>query len=506
MRSLANIPEPTTAYRPVDESPVKQATVQTLGLASDETAHARPAKPAANTEDEPQQQIDAVSCLLLLLIAGGLLRGVLGLFGPLQGIDAKAMQSLVTQGKSAFSDQPVDAFPLPGLLAAGVYESGAPGWLLIMLGSLLTLAAVPAAFVIGRAATGRRAAGVLAAALLAVHPAVLTAANTLSGTAIALGLLTIGLAMSLHAAKRGLWYAVGGGVMLGLAGLSAPLLWIPAALAGPFAGHVALQHGRRKAIAYALTVFVLALGPVLTYRIVMFEPTRDALLAEFSADQPYPGSDRAPGDRLLISLIDPSLAELGDALRLPIGDAGKLAANAITIDARRTTKPDPVADILADGWLLMNAALAALATVSIGVMLARRRYIETAVLAAPLCALGFASTTPDEMLRLPMLALLGVLAAGLLANKPVVVVDEEALAQRAARKAAKLAMKEEKERARQEQELNKYKGKLHAFDKPTRSEKKRLARLKKQQAQPKQPTGILTEQIAEDSSVPMRPI
>jgi len=508
MRSLSNIPEPTTAMRADDAEPAPQTTVQTLELRAKQQAPPKQidTSRAHPPEEEPQQQIDGVSCLLLLLIAGALLRLVLGFFGPLQGVDSNAFHALAQQGRQAFGEQPADAYPLPGLVAAALSTAAVPGWVMVLIGSLLTLAAVPAAYVIGRAATGRRAAGVLAAALIAVHPGVLTASNTLSGTAIALGLLTLGLALSLHAAKRGLGFAIGGGLMLALAGLAAPLLWIVAALAGPFAGHAALKHGTAKALTYAAVITTLALGPIVGYRAFAYGPTTDALLVEFSANPGYAGSDRPATDRLLITLTDPSLAELGAALRLPLGDAGKLAANTIQVGDRVPTKPDPVADALADGWLLMNAALAALAAVSVGVMLARRRYVETAVLAAPLLAFAFVHAVPGETLRLPMIALVGVLAAGLLANKPVVEIDEQALAKRAQRKAARQAAKEEKEQARQQRELEKHKGGLYAFDKPTRKEKKARKKQMQQQAEPATKPGILTERVADDSPIPARPI
>lgn len=505
MPSLSNIPEPTTAYRPEAPTPAPQVALETLKVQPDETQVATKDKQTTE-DDEPQQMIDSVSCLLILLVAGGLLRLVLGLFGPLQGIDPARLERMADQGRRAFSDHPASAYPLADLLAAGVWYAGLPSWVMVAFGSLLTLAATPAAYVIGRAATGRRAAGILAAALITVHPAVLTASNTLSGSAIALGLVTIGLAMSAHAAKRGFAFAFGGGITLALAGLAAPLCWVIAALAGPFAGHTAFERGPRRAIAYALTVFVLGLGPIMAYRLAMFGPTTNAALIEFSNNAAN-ATDRDHLDRMLITLTDPSLAELGKALHLPVGEAGKLTANTITAEmSDHRSPPDAVADLLADAWLLMNAALASLATVSIGVMLARRRYVETAVIAAPLLTFAFANLTPGEVLRLPMIALVGVLAAGLLANRPIVNVDEEALAARATRKAAKLAAKEEKERARQERDLDKHKGDIYAFDKPTRRERKERKKLQNKPKDATPPAGILTARVTEDSSIPARPI
>lgn len=509
MPSISNIPEPTTAYRPEPDSKEANEHYTLMKAAQGAVPEARPATHTAEQlREEPQQQIDSISCLLILLAAGGLLRLVLGLLGPFQGTDAAAWQQLTEQGRNTLSNQPSDPFPLAGLLNSAVVYFDLPAWVLVAFGALLTFLATPAAYVIGRVTTGRRAAGILAAALVAVHPAVLAASISLSSTAIALGLLTIGLGVTLHAAKKGSGLFAVGGLMLGLAGLAAPLCWIAAALAGPLAGHVALEHGFRRAFTYAVTVFVLAVAPAMAYRAVSFGHTPDALLYEF-ADHPFAGSHLPPGDRLLIALTDPSLNELGEALRLPIGDAGKLAGNTIAIGPRKRTAEDPVADVLADGWLLMNAALASLAAVSIGVMLARRRVIEAVVLTAPLLAMAYAHLTPGEALRLPMIAMMGVLAAGLLANKPEAVVDEKALAEKAAKKSAKLAAREEKQRAKQERGATRELAKLYAFDKPKRASEKKARKPDHQAAAPEQAqqqTGILTSRPAEDTSIPSRPI
>ncbi len=507
MPSLSNIPEPTTGYRPDDNPPAPQAALQTLDAQADASTNKHASDPV-DPGDEPQQQIDSVSCLLLLLIAGGLLRLVLGLFGPMQGTDPDRLQALAEQGRLAFTSNPSNAFPVPGLLAAGLSTAGASGWVMVAIGSLLTLAATPAAYVIGRAATGRRIAGILAAALITVHPAVLMIANTLSGTAVALSLVTIGLALALHSAKRGYGFALAGGMTLALAGLAAPLCWVVAVLAGPFVGHVNQHHGTRRALLHAATVFVLALGPIAGYRAATHGMSADVMLVEFR-DTADTESDLPALDRTLITLTDSSLTELGEALHLPIGDAGHLTRNAINAGRPAATTADPVANALADGWLLMNMALAALATVSVGVMLVRRRLVETLVLATPLIALGFASVPPGEVLRLPMITLLGVLAAGLLCNRPVPLIDEEARSERAARRAAKLAEKEEKERARQERGAAQQAEDLYAFDKPDRRAKRaraKQARQAKTSPEPEQPNGILTERVADESSVPARPI
>lgn len=508
MPSLSNIPEPTTAYRP----PADEPDAPVLPLNTIEAEQPQPRRPMgqerASEGDQPEAQIDGVSCLLLLLIAGGLLRIVLGLFGPMQGVDAFKLQQFDDHGRLLFTGSPADAYPLFGAMTSGLIAIDMPDWLGVMIGSLLTLVAVPAAYIIGQATTGRRVAGALAAALVAVHPAVLTAANTASGTALAMSLCTIGLALVCLAAKRGTGYAVGGALAIALAGLAAPLCWLVGLIAAPLLVRLHEKDGLKRGLSTGLMVLVIAVGPVFGLRAAFFGTDFAGLLPEF--DHSAAGEPAPPTDHLLITLTDPSLAEMGEAMHLPLRNAGRLTAyqTGMAIEAERR---DPVADVLADAWLLMNAALAGLAMVSIGVLVARRRAVEAIALALPLAATAFCAIPPGEMLRLPMMAFIGVLAVGLVATRRESTVDLEAKAEK---RAAKLAAREEKQRAKQERGAAKLKDGLYAFDKPTRREKKeRRQQAKavqaktKTKAQAAEPAaGILTQRMADDSQAPARPI
>jgi len=135
------------------------------------------------------------------------------------------------------------------------------------------------------------------------------------------------------------------------------------------------------------------------------------------------------------------------------------------------------------------------------VMLVRRRVVEALSLALPLIAIGFCVLPPSEALRLPMIAFVGVLAAGLLATRPTPAVTAE---ERAAKRAAKLAAQEEKQRARQERHLAKHKDSLYAFDKPSRRERKRLKQLEAKPAEV--PAGVQSQRMVEDTPLPGRPI
>lgn len=511
MPSLSNIPEPTTAHRP--EPAQEPPAVVPLGTSADRRSIDR--RPMAEAQDDaPEHQADSLVFLLLLLIAGGLLRAVLGLLGPIQaGFGTDALQQLTDRARDIAAGQAADPFPLFDLVAGSALMVGLPGAVVVLFFGLLTLAAVPAAFVVGRTLTGRRAPGILAAGLVAVHPAVLTASISLTATSLALALVMIGLALVCHAAERGTRYTVGGGLLLALAGLAAPLCWLVGLLAAPLAARQAAHHGFAKAALHGGVVLVLALTPVVGYRAAMTgsetgtEPASlpATLFVEF-AQPDAPDAAYTPASRWLVNVADPSLAELGEALMLPLGDAGQLTLSgaANPNDARR----DPIADALADAWLLMNTALACLAVLSAGVMVMRRRFVEALLLATPIAALAFCTMPAGESLRLPLIGLVGVLSLGLLASRPVQVLDEAALAERQAKRAARLAAKEEKARAREERRSRKQLDTLYAFDQGGTRDARRQQRTGSTDptAPAAAPAGILSQRIADDPPIPARPI
>lgn len=503
MTNLSNIPEPTSGYRLPDDEPQTHVLPLAVAVHTDSGEPTSPFEQQAEDQDQPDQQIDLASCLLLLLIAGGLLRAVLGFFGPLQGVSHFTSQHVNERAEQLFNGAPVNAYPLFDALSAGAALTGAAEWVVVAIGSLLTLASVPAAYVVGRALTGRRIAGLIAAALLAIHPAVLANANTLSPTALAMSLVTIGLALACHASKKGLPFAIGGGLCLGLAGLAAPLCWVVGLVAAPLIARQNLPKGPAKAIAYAVFVLVLAVTPALAFRAVFIGSDAPSLLTEFDRAASLASTETVPPiDRLLITMTDPSLAELGAALHLPLGNAGQLAAYQNTAPLA-DREPDVVADILADAWVLMNASLAGLAAVSAGVMIARRRYFETLLLTAPVMAITLSALPPGEVLRLPMIAMIGVLAVGLLSSRPVSHITDE---QRAEKLAAKQAAKDEKQRAKQNRLLDKHKDTLYAFDKQDRRKKPRHKTNKAQPAEASIVTSVLSENVTDETPVHSRPI
>lgn len=495
MNGLSSIPEPTTNAPPtVPDEPVVRLPIS---VATDEPIESnRTAAPAPQEKGDAENQIDNLAVLLVLLIAGALLRIVLGLLGPLQGIDASRVQIAQQNGRDILASEATNAYPLVDLLALGIGSTGMPPWVLVVLGSVFTLIAIPAAYTVGRLMTGRPAAGIVAAAIVAVHPAVLTAANSFGYTAIALGLVTAGLAMLCLAAKRGSVAVLIGGVMLGLAGLAAPLCWLVGACAGPTVFKLTRRSGTCKAFCLAIFVTLLALTPAAAYRGLALGTEPDAMLTEWASTDP---TESAPTHQLLVVMTSPSFQTLGEAMHLPLGDAGQLKI-ANTQPATAEAQRDVIADALADGWLLINGALAGLAAVSAGVLLARRRFAEALLLTAPLLAMAFTTLPPSEALRLPMIALVGVLATGLLATRSVPNIDEEAIE---AKRLAKQAKQEAKEHAKQERELKKHKNSLYEFDEP----KKPKPQKKTKESTPANHTpGILSQHEEDTPALPGRVI
>lgn len=497
MHSLQAIPEPSNNAPSTELA--EDATHLPMGVASDEPL----GRPGVSTEAAPpeadsDQLVDHLAVLIVLIIAGALLRLVLGLLGPLQGISATSVEQARQNGGEVLSGESLSAFPLFDVLAHGIGMAGLPAWVLVVLGSLLTLLAVPAAYTIGRTLTGRPAAGIVAAAVVAVHPAVLTAANSHNSAAIGLGLITLGLAVLCFVEQRGGVTACLGGILLALAGLAAPLCWLVGVLAGPMTFKLAQRSGTAKASALGLLVTLIALAPVTAYRTVYLKHDAKSAFIEWAAP-PTQANVPAPHDRLLVAMTSTSFQGLGEAMHLPLGDAGRLK---VVYDPQPSAsiERDPIADYLADGWMLLNAALAGLAAISAGVLLARRRFAETLLLVVPLAALAVTTLPPSEALRLPMIVLVGVLASGLLATRSVPTVDEE---ERETKRLAKQAKREAKERAKQERELKKHKESLYAFEEQSKPKPKAQP-----EPEPETPTaeGILTQHEEDAPQLSARPI
>lgn len=460
MFSLSAIPEPSNNAPRTDALDAPQ--IPLASTADEGRLASTPPTDQAEPQQDAEQQIDGAAVVLVLLVAGALLRLVLTLLGPMQGINPTPIEQALQHGKQILTGDSNDVWPLFDLMSYGWASIGLPAWAFILLGSLVTLACVPAAYFIGQTLTGRRAAGILAAAMVAVHPAVLTASNHYASPAIAMGLVTIGLACVCLVERKGNQAALFGAVILGAAGLAAPLTWVVGILAGPLTYKLARRKGAIKSLALSTAVVLIATAPVAGYRIGYLGFSTNAMWSEWNIP-PNAFQKTTPIEYLLVTMTHTSFAELSETMHLPIKNAGRLKLESAmpTAEGER----DVIADILADGWLVINAALAGLASVSVGVMLARRRFAETLILTVPLLGMSITSLPPGETLRLPMLALVGILAVGLLSTHSPSRIDKAA---QQAKHAAKRAKREESERAKQEREVARHKQSLYAFDKPAK--------------------------------------
>lgn len=479
--SLSAIPEPSNNAPDTDVPDAPQVPLTSSSIEGG-LAPTNKTQPISQQQDA-DQQMDGVAMLLVMLIAGALLRLVLGLLGPLQQINTAEAEHAQHQGKHILAGDAGSAWPLFDLMAYGIATSGVPAWGLVLLGSLLTLCSVPAAYGVGYILTGRRAAGLFAAAVVAVHPAILTASNRYASPALAMGLVTIGLVCVCLVGRKGGRVAIIGSVLLGCAALTAPLAWLVGLLAGPMTYKLTRHSGAGKALSLAVIITLIATAPPAVYRAVFLGQNPGALLAEWHSE--HAGDPKiTPLQHLLVTMANPSFTELGQAMHLPLQDAGRLKVT--QPGAVEHSKRDVVADTLADGWLLLNAALAVLATISIGVMIARRRLAETMILAIPLLALASTAMPPGETLRLPMLGLVGVLATGMFATRSIPPIEDAAVE---TKRLAKRAKREAKERTKQDREVQKHKESLYAFDQPNKAK----------HVSPKQ-TGIPSEPAPQTSS------
>lgn len=513
MTSLSDIPEPTTAFsaESSDDLGVEVGHAVPLGLYSKSDE----ARVTQEVPDDPEHQIDSATFLMLLLIGGGLLRMVLMLLGPIQvgGIDA-GIQRITTDFASLASDRgaSAEAFVLYGLLADVLVDLGSPSWVLLAIGVGLSLLAIPAAYAVGRSLTGRRAPGILAATLVAFHPAVLTSAIRIGPEAIALGLGTVGLAMVCLSASRRTRDAAAGALLIALAGLTAPMCWLLGVVAGAVILKRYREADRREAWWVCAMTVCLSIGPVAGYRAYAFADHPEGLLVEWSGDVPGRASDAAElpvVNRWLITMTYTSIDRLGQALDLPLTEAGHFS-----FDQPEATggERDPVADALADGWLLINAALGCMAALSLGVMVCRRRVVESVALMLVLGGFAFSTLPPGELLRLPMIALVGVAALGLVASRPVI--SDRVLQARFERRASRLAEKEERQRATAERRSQKQLAKLYAFDEADAASEKRSPGLlraigsdaKNRTSAPSVGSGVLTQRVADEPTIPSRPI
>lgn len=346
-------------------------------------------------------------------------------------------------------------------------------WLLLIqcvLGALC----VPVVYRVGLGVIGRKMPSTLAAAVVALHPALILSPATLAADTIVVLLVLVGLFGVAHAEQRGFRSAIGGGLALGSAALFAPVLaWLSPLLAA----WMIVTERRLKSVALAVVLMVgaalpvgawmkrntdLGFGPYVTAEPMMdrlfgtiaaaenplagpynFEGNREAMDA-FKAYVALPANaevstlvllDRFGSEQLAADLtgtmgqaikatapkfaLDHSLDSAYTRLGIeytPVGYAAQLLGE----DVASATTQDVATEWVINAWVALNAAMVAGMALGATLMLWRRRWAGLMLL---VMVMGFyvvlATAGPSETLRLPMIGLQGLMITAMFAPGPL---------------------------------------------------------------------------------------
>lgn len=447
MSSIHNIPEPTTAYRPVVDEPAPPPTVIASTRRPDCAEKADTTRPVTEIDEE----VGAMTWLVVLVISGLFSRAALWFFGPWQGV-AEGATRWGQLGRSILESGPgsVDgAMPAVPLLAYGLESVGVPLWALSGLQALIGVVAIAAGYHLANKLTGRCLAGVCVAALLALHPGVLTWTTAVSPGGFACGLVVIGLYLLVRTPKdepTNPWPAA---AVLGIAAITSPVAW----LAGLGAALWVLWADRgRRGVVSAGIVLALTLGPALGW---------SAISGGNLAPRWVGSASSAPAELpSATQLAAPSLEELGTQLRFNMQPNGALA-QATSGRADLPAHPDRVADVIGESWVALNTALLLACAVGLGLMLRRGRIAAAACVAVPVLALLATGMPLDEPGRVALFGPLALLAFGWLSTPAVPALTPEEKEARQHEKELQHQQKLEARRLKHEQKHG-----LYAFDKP----------------------------------------
>ncbi|MEM9020549.1 MAG: hypothetical protein AAGC44_08295 [Planctomycetota bacterium] len=462
MSSIANIPEPTTAYRPNEPEPA--VSYAPIGM--------RPTLESGSGKDSRVTEEQSIASWLMVMIGGGLLLRIgLLYFGAWREVLPGTVEPWTSLGQAVTKDPAASqtAWPVFAVLASLTQLVGLPAWFLVMLGAMVTTAAIPAAYTLGRHITGSVAAGLGAAAIVAFHPAVHSASGVYSPVAFTLGLTTIGLALVAMSTQRGQAAAWAGAGLIGVASLTAPLAWAMIPLAAVLAGQT---QSRREGLVRASMVLAISIIPAVGwYSLTQQQPlTPPTSLSAWPAMGSVPAGTETAQAPLVGQIVyasgNHSLPQLGQALHAEIVGVGPLT-QALNPGLEPPDQPDPVASTFGDAWVVFNLALLLAAAASVAILTMRGRALVALGLVLPLFVLLFTGPLLGEPGRTGLLGVHAVLAMGFLAVRPAAryTVEEQAaleaerLAKQEARQQAKLARIEEKQLA---------KGDIYAFDRQER--------------------------------------
>jgi len=346
-------------------------------------------------------------------------------------------------------------------------------WLLVIQ-CLLGAACVPVVYRVGLGVIGRKMPATLAAAVVALHPALILAPATLAADTIVVLLVLLGLFGVAHAEQRGFRSAIGGGLALGSAALFTPMLaWLSPLLAA----WMIISERRLKSLGLAIVLVVgtalpvgawmtrnadLGYGPTLSA-----QPAMDRLFGTLAAaESPLAGPYNAQSNREKIEalkqlaasedladtptlslldrlgreqLVENTAATLGRAVQatalkfaldhsldqayarlgIEYASAG-YGAQLMGEDVASATSHDVATEWVVNVWVGLNAAMVVAMALGATLMLWRRRWAGLTMLVT---VMGFyvylATAGPSETLRLPLIGLQGLMITALLAPGPL---------------------------------------------------------------------------------------
>ncbi|MEM1110033.1 MAG: hypothetical protein AAGH99_15215 [Planctomycetota bacterium] len=346
-------------------------------------------------------------------------------------------------------------------------------WLLLIQ-CVLGAACVPLVYRIGLGVIGRKMPSALAAVVVALHPALILSPSTLAAETVVMLLVLVGLWGVAQAEERGVRSVFAGGLAIGGAALFSPMLaWLSPVLAS----WVIVTERRLKSFALAIVLIVgtalpvgawmkrnvdLGYGPYVTAG-----PTLDRMFGTLSAAKspelgPYNDqSVRANMDLFKTFASSPDHAEVNTLALLdrfgrqqltqdlpgqiaaavrstapefaldhsldqayarlgieyaPAGYAAELLGETIST----ASTGDAATGWVINAWVGLNAAMVVAMTLGAALMLWRRRWGGLVLLAM---VTGFyvllATAGPSESLRLPLIAMQGMLIAAIVAPGPL---------------------------------------------------------------------------------------
>lgn len=400
MPSLHTIPEPSVAYRPSEDevlTPSRPATCIT------ETSNSN--KPQTTDHDA---QVGGLTWLIVLIVSGLAIRLVMCYLGPFQdraepiSLDHAWLSLISNPAESNIQD------PLYALLGWSIHAIGLPVWSLIVIQSALSLIAIPASYIVAHRLTGRRAAGLVAAAIMAFHPGILTGAISFNAAALAGALVALGWGLLCYEKTRGVSTAWLGAGLLGLAGLSAPFAIAAAAAAAMWS---VLSQPIRRSLPIAITIALLGIAPPLAWGYVHRNAPSAESVTNSSAEE------TAAHPTLWAALSTPSLEKLGTQLHVDLAANGTLLS-VVQQKPYNSSTDARLIDRLGDGWLLLNTLIWVACVVSFALLLMRHRWATCAALATAALWIAITGLPHTEAQQLPMILVWAVAATGILAVTP----------------------------------------------------------------------------------------